>query len=89
MDRAQRRHHRERIWKKRRRYYGGDFDVQEGWMADDPRKRMVINTPALCSTCCSKNFERRMFGRVTRKEKLAEISQQEQLVEYRQDKRVA
>lgn len=79
--RAIRRHHRERIWKKRRRYYGGEFDAEAGWPASRPKKRIVINTPALCSTCCSGNFERRMFGRVTRKEKLAELSEQEQLTE--------
>ena len=82
MSRSVRRHHRERLWKKRRRYYGGEQDIEEGWMASSPRKRMVINTPALCSTCCSRNYERRMFGKVTRKEELAELSEQEQLEDF-------
>lgn len=76
--RALRRHHRDRIWNKRRYYYGGAAD-EYSWRATDPRKRMVINTPKMCSTCCSRNYERRMFGVVTRKEKLAELSEQEQL----------
>lgn len=81
--RAERRHHRDRLWNKRRRYYGGDFDPEGeyAWKASSPLKKMLINTPTLCSTCCSGNFERRMFGKVTRKEELAELSTEEQLQE--------
>jgi len=79
MDRATRRHHRDRLWKKRRRYYGSDADLEEGWKASSPKKRMVITTPALCSTCCSGNYERRYFGKVTRQEELIALSEEEQL----------
>lgn len=81
--RALRRHHRDRIWRKRRHYYGG-ANSEHCWRETDPRKRMVINTPALCSTCCSKNYERRLFGVVTRKEKLAAVSEQEQLLAWKE-----
>jgi hypothetical protein len=77
--RAIRRHHRQRIWKKRSRYYGGEFDPEEGWMASSPRKRMLISTAKLCSCMgCSCNWERRYMGHVTRQEKLAEMAEVEE-----------
>jgi hypothetical protein len=79
--RAIRIHHRKRLWKKRKKYYGGERGPY-AWDAKNPKKRVVINTPKLCSTCCSKNYERRYYGRVTRKEQLFELSAQEQLEEY-------
>jgi len=79
MDRATRRQHRERLWKKRRRYYGCEFDLEAGWPASNPKKRVVINTPTLCSTCCSGNYERRYWGKVTRQEELIAVSEEEQL----------
>lgn len=80
-DRAIRRHHRERLWSNRKRYYGCECDLEAGWPASNPKKRMLINTPTLCSTCCSGNYARRHFGKVTRKEHLSELDQQEQLEE--------
>lgn len=77
--RAIRRHHRQRIWQKRRRYYGGEFDPEAGWMASAPRKRMVINTAKLCSgPCCSHNWGRRHMSLVTRQEQLAELEELEE-----------
>jgi hypothetical protein len=77
--RAIRRHHRQRIWQKRRRYYGGEFDPEEGWVASAPRKRMVINTAKLCSCAgCSQNWGRRHMSLVTRQEQLAELEEQEE-----------
>lgn len=81
MSRALRRHHRQRLWRKRRRYYGCEFDLEAGWPASSLSKRVIINTPTLCSTCCSGNYMRRFFGRVTRKEELAELTEKEQLKE--------
>jgi len=75
--RAIRRHHRQRLFRKRLEYYGG-------WLKESPRARMMINTAKLCSCCgCSCNWERRHMGHVTRQERLAELQEQEERQELK------
>jgi hypothetical protein len=60
--RAERRHHRERLKKVRRFYWGQD-------LKDDPRRlSMLVATPALCSCwmCCN---ERHVTGERTMQER--------------------
>lgn len=73
MKRAIRRHHRQRLLRKRADYWGG-------WTRKFPnRARILINTPTPCSCMgCSANWERRNCGHVTLKERAAEISEMEQ-----------
>jgi hypothetical protein len=71
---AFRRHHRWRLYRRRKDYYNG-------WGSDSPRVRgLVYNTPKPCSCPgCSRNWERRNMGHVTRQEKKAEMQMQEEI----------
>jgi len=82
--RAIRRHHRDRIWAKRKYYYGGATDTH-CWKASDPRKRMVVSTPKLCDRpCCSKK-KQRAWGDVPHRERLALFVAEQQLTEWKDD----
>jgi len=76
MKRAIRRHHRQRLLKKRADYWGG-------WPRKFPgRMRLLVNTPTPCSCpMCSNNWERRYCGEVTRQERIAELNETEQVNE--------
>jgi len=83
--RALRRHHRERLWNKRRHYFGGAAE-EYGWNATDPRKRMVINTPKLCARmCCSKKKGRAVFGERSQQERRALSVAEEKLRSWQED----
>lgn len=73
MSRAVRRHHRKRIFKKRKRKcqerYGCDHD--------DIFYRQMINTPTPCS-CFMCGNPRRHFGEITLQERKAKLDYQEQ-----------
>lgn len=65
----------DRLKRKRADYHGG-------WMKDSDRLGMLVSTPKPCSCgCCSRNWERRFWGKVTRKEELAELEHEEQVQE--------
>jgi hypothetical protein len=64
-----------RLLEKRKEYYGG-------WLKGNPRLGMLVSTAQLCSCPgCSRNWERRNMGKVTRKEELAELKEHEQVHE--------
>ena len=74
-DRDWRRSQYRRLKKKREEYHGG-------WLKGNERLGMLVSTPKPCSCYgCSRNWERRAMGKVTRKEELAELKEQEQLQE--------
>ena len=61
--RAMRRHHYQRLKKKRNKYYGGVSDKRE--------IGLFANTPKICSDICCGN-PRRHFGEITIQERKAE-----------------
>jgi len=75
--RALRRHHRQRIWQKRRHYYS--------WGANSDRKRMLINTPKLCNCVqCSRKKWRKLWGELPIQERRALLATDAQLVEWKE-----
>ena len=76
--RALRRHHRNRIWQKRRHYYGGATGPY-AWLAGSPRKRMLINTPKLCDSICCSHKKQRAAGELSYQERRALSVADEQL----------
>ena len=72
--RAFRRHHIERLKKKRAVYFGG-------WAGRSPRSLgMVVTTPTPCS-CWMCGNARRHFGEVTRQEHISVVKMMEDILE--------
>lgn len=82
--RALRRHHRKRIWRKRRHYYGGATGPY-AWLAGRPRKRMLINTPKLCNGICCSRKKQRAVGELSHQERRALSVADEQLQSWWKD----
>ena len=79
MKRAIRRHHRERLMKKRLTYWAASdgFEVR---IPDPERAIRLVTTPCACS-CPMCSNPRRHTGEVTRQEQLADLRFADELVE--------
>ncbi len=73
--RALRRHHRQRLMRKRRKYH-------LGWAGETPRNLgRVVSTPKACNcVMCHGNWERSVMGHGTIQEQKADLTYREQLV---------
>ncbi len=86
--RALRRHHRDRIWNKRRHYYGGAVD-EYSWKETDPRKRMVISTPKMCAKPCCSRKKQRAWGDIPYRERQADSVEKQELQDWEEVRSVA
>jgi len=70
--RALRRHHRRRLFQKRRRYWSS--------LSDHPRMlRVIAKTPQRCSCVMCSGSAGRKHGEVTLQERAAEMDEEEQI----------